>query len=532
MGPSVWLNGPSGLSTGEVEYTDLQIYTADLTAGEILTIYNLNAVRPLAGYAIRVLNNLYASNAITIVGNISGILMNLTSTLNTGSFTTALIVADELGWSNTNLYISNSITTVNVYTTNVNAASYVGTSGSIGIGTADGGYALKIQGNLASSNTLWSLPDVSALQSIYYADDITKRAPHLRPTPSNAASIQSWISATCNAASQPKTWWSTSSAPIFGNVVVEPVGASSYFGSVLLPDGRVLFIPNNADGVGIYNPTTNEFSSIIPQGFPTGSGTNQFQGGVLLPNGNVVMIPSGGSNIIVFNPVSYAFSNAARTSGHQGGVLSPNGNVVLMKGGGSNIGFFNPNLLTLSNIQPGGGSFSGGVLLPNGNIIAVPGSSTNVGMINPVNLTYSNLVVTNSGTFLGGVLTPNGNVVLVPTTSTNIGVLNPTTGVYSNAGVGIDPTGSKYIGGVMLPTGNVILVPHGASNVGMFDPVAFSFSNCAATGGFGVQKFRGGTLLPDGRIVFCPFSSKNVSMLDTFTPAPVEFCLSPYFNKF
>ena len=240
------------------------------------------------GTALYIQGNLYASNALTIGGNITATSMNLASTLNTGAVTMAVLVANALGWSNTNIFISNSITTTNVITTNVNAASYVGTSGSIGINTVGSGYALEINGNLASSNTLWNLPDVSALQSIYYVDDITKRSPHLRPTRANAAAIQSWISATCNAASPPETgWWAPSTTMVTGNAATL---GSSYLDNwsqpVLLPDGRVLLVPEDYSNVGFFNPFTNEFSKVAVSGMKPGV-NNKWRSGVLIPNGNV-----------------------------------------------------------------------------------------------------------------------------------------------------------------------------------------------------------------------------------------------------
>jgi hypothetical protein len=61
----------------------------------------------------------------------------------------------------------------------------------------------------------------------------------------------------------------------------------------------------------------------------------------------------------------------------------------------------------------------------------------------------------------------------------------------------------------------------------MFDPVALTFSNVTASAGFS-----GASLVPDGRVVFAPYTAANVGVLQTFTPASIQLCLSPYFNKF
>jgi len=266
-----------------------------------------------SGTALYVQGNLYASNALT-TPNILATSMNVASTLNLNSLSATLIVANAVTFTGSNLVVANAITTPNVFATNVNAAQFV--SLSVGTPPVTGGATLYVQGNLASSNTLWSLPDVSAVRSVYYLDDITKRAPHLLPTPSNAATIQAWISATCNAAGQSTTgaWWATSSAPSYGNVPAQP----GYSGGVYLPDGRLLFAPSTTSNIGIYTPDAGLFSII--NGAAPG-----FGGGVLLPNGNVVFAPQF-SNVGMFNPVSYQFSNILQLpSNAYNAVLTSNG---------------------------------------------------------------------------------------------------------------------------------------------------------------------------------------------------------------
>ena len=43
---------------------------------------------------------------------------------------------------------------------------------------------------------------------------------------------------------------------VLGPAVV-PAGGSKYLGGVLLPDGRVVFVPWDAAAVGLYDPGTN-----------------------------------------------------------------------------------------------------------------------------------------------------------------------------------------------------------------------------------------------------------------------------------
>jgi len=424
------------------------------------------------------------------------------------------------------------------FQTSTNATALLITpSGQVGIGTTTPTTTLTVTGG------------------IYYTDDVFKRGPYILPTPSNATTIQAWISATCNAASQPsRSWWATSQTPVYGNVAVGPRGSTDYGGSVLLPDGRVLFVPQNASNVGFFNPFTQTFSAVTPTGF--GGSSNQFRSGVLVPNGNVVFIPWNSSNVGMFNPVTYAYSNitvgAAAAGGgfrFQGGVLGPTGNVIMVPRDSANIGVFNPTTLTLTNVGPIAGQglslFGSGVLLPNGNVVMSPlASGSNIGMYNSSSLLasgFSNVgPIASSGTWESVSLAPNGNVIFPPSSSTNVVVYNPTfvsnpiaAGGFSNVPIGFGSIGggNYFQGSALLPSGNVVFCPADASNVGMFDPVALTYSNCAFVSG-ATAKFFGATLIPDGRVVFAPASAANVGILNTFTPAPVEFCRSPYFNKF
>jgi len=467
-----------------------------------------------SGTALYVQGNMYASNALTIAGDIAATSMNVATTLNVGSITTQFFIANTVaGGAGPNIYIPTSITTTNVFATNVNAASYVGTSGSIGINTAGSGYALRIEGNLATSNTLSSLPDVSALQSIYYVDDITKRSPHLLPTPSNAAAIQNWISTTCNSASQTKAWWATSSVPAYGNVTAQP----GYSGGVYLPDGRALFVPSTTSTIGVYTQDSGLFSSI--DGAAPG-----FSGGVLLPNGNVVFAPQF-SNVGMFNPVSYLFSNIlALSSNAYNAVLTSNGIAFTpLNTSTASVVLYNTtavNVLTRAAALDASTPLqTGSVLLPSGNVLfSGPLGSSNLMHFDPVALALSNIAVGTSG-YAGLVLGPNGNVVAVPSGS-NAAVINPVTATSTNVA-----TGGGFSGGVLLPSGKVIFIPRTATAIGTLDPVTLEYSSFGNMSGFS-----GGTLLTSGQVVFAPETSVNVCVLETEVPVSQEFCASPYFN--
>ena len=110
-------------------------------------------------------------------------------------------------------------------------------------------------------------------------------------------------------------------------------------------------------------------------------------------------------------------------------------------------------------------------------------------------------------------------------TSTNS--FNTVTGTTNPGGA------NAYQGGVLLPDGRVVFCPFSATNVGIFNPATNQFSTVTGTTNpGGSSAYVGGVLLPDGRVVFVPYSATNVGMLSGSVPAPREFCLSPYYNKF
>ena len=89
---------------------------------------------------------------------------------------------------------------------------------------------------------------------------------------------------------------------LLGTLTVGPSagsGTDKYEGGVLLPDGRVVFVPHSAASVGVYDPATNMFTA----GPSAGSGAYRYLGGVLMPDGRVVFVPHSGSSAGIYKSV-------------------------------------------------------------------------------------------------------------------------------------------------------------------------------------------------------------------------------------
>ena len=541
---------PLGLVASNVFVTGKSLYGNTLTVqqlstGNVLSVSNANGT---TGLFVNQSSNVGVGTAIPgyslhVVGdvNFTGILRQggtpyvgsqwTTGTTNVYYFSNVGIGTSAVSANLTvtgNVYASNAIQTANIVAAGFTSNS---TNTVFNFDTVAIPFVTSTTLNVASTTNVYSL---TSQTTISYSEDLFKRGPYLMPTTANAAAITGWISATCNASSQTASFWSTTSVPVYSNAAPGPKGTGDYAGCCLLPDGRVVFAPYAASNVGIYNTSTGLFSAVVPSGT---SLTTTYAGCVLAPTGNVVMIPSGATAVGLFNPMNSAFSTFGSANGFYGGVLAPTSatgamRVIMAPLAATTVGIVDPIALTYTAGVAATG-YTGAVLLPSGLVVLVPYSAANISVYNPVTNTITSTLAHGQGgtAFIGGVLLPNGNVLFIPYTSANIVVYNPSTNLIVSTVAHGQTTGS-FNGGNLLPTGNVILTAYSSSYHGMFNPYSGTFSTFGPAQ-TAANKFTGSVLVPDGRVVCVPYiGSANVGIINTLTPAPVEFCLSPYINNY
>ena len=80
----------------------------------------------------------------------------------------------------------------------------------------------------------------------------------------------------------------------------------TYGGGVLVPSGKIVFVPHHANHVGVFDPESSIFETVDISS--TISMDYKYFGAVLTPNGNVVFIPWVAGNVGVFDPATSAFS--------------------------------------------------------------------------------------------------------------------------------------------------------------------------------------------------------------------------------
>jgi hypothetical protein len=70
-------------------------------------------------------------------------------------------------------------------------------------------------------------------------------------------------------------------------------GKTCFYGGVLAPNGKIIFVPYCSANVGIYDPAANTFTTAPAHG----QGANAFLGGVLAPNGRIIFVPYNSANV-------------------------------------------------------------------------------------------------------------------------------------------------------------------------------------------------------------------------------------------
>ena len=375
--------------------------------------------------------------------------------------------------------------------------------------------------------------------------DRTAQGAYLVPSTSNATAITQWVQRTVNNNSRPY-WSNTQTTNSFKTLPTTTNTGGAFIGGVLIPDGRVVFVPQVQSQVGIFDPKTNALT--LSATVTEAGSTYLFNSGCLLPDGRVFFCPWNATRFGVFNPASGVYTSYASANmptnnfNYSGCVVAPNGKVVCAPYRANNIGVFDPVTNTFTTYAAPGVtadvSFTGAVAVPDGRVIMVPwGNNINpahVGIFNTITNTYTT-VSTGANAFqiyAGGVLVPDGRIIMIPNTAQNhIGVFNTNTNIFST--LPASSINQAYFGGCLLPDGTVFFSPQSATNYGIFNPSTNIFTTVTGVvNPPGSRAYNGCTLLLDGRVVMAPFISQTIGILSgSNRPVPREFCLHPFFNK-
>jgi hypothetical protein len=446
----------------------------------------------------QLIGGIAGSNTITVNGDVSTFSANfIGAVFTTNVFTQTLIVGSLSGNIKT---FQNSITT----TSFIVASNVVGQI-------------------LSYANTISTQTNVS------YGTDLSRSGVFLRPDTSNSVYINQSITQNFSNAYSQQMWWSTSNntTPVS---YYSTNGQTGWYGSVLLPDGRVCFVPDTARSIGFLNIQTNTFSNIVPGGDGISSLGGGWRGGILMPDSNVVFLPYSNAFLCMYDPTTNILRKrqSPLPGRFLGGCLLPNGNVLCVPNQlGSILHELNPYAdvgVEQKFIGVGSGSFNGCILRPDGTVILIPEQDIFGYIYNYAADAFSSLVSiqgleTGPGYFTGGVYLPTGRSFLIPKF-----------GIYSAYVSGNIPTAGPIIPGsawgCFAGNGKVVMSTNGAS-VTVFDIYSEQFYTVACNAGYIAP-----VATPCGRVVFSPqTATSGVMVMNLHAQTPPCVALSPYFNK-
>jgi hypothetical protein len=138
---------------------------------------------------------------------------------------------------------------------------------------------------------------------------------------------------------------------------------ANYIFPVLHPNGNIYCSPGFSSSVGIFNESTMTFTSV------TGAQYSCWSGTVLL-DGRILFFPNGAANVELFNPVTNTRTSGAAATGYTGGHLLPGGNVIMC--GGTKWAIYNPVTNTIVNSGTNTTNLFYPRLMGNGNITFAP----------------------------------------------------------------------------------------------------------------------------------------------------------------
>ena len=152
-------------------------------------------------------------------------------------------------------------------------ASALSVSGGATVGSGYAGTAAPIDGLIVSGNVgIGTTAPAQTLDVLGTAQayGVVSTGPYVAfdGSATNKAAFLDWLSLATKTPA--KSWWSEAATPRYSTIAGAP-GNGAYFGGVLLPDGRVVFVPHYATTIGIlsgfprppaelcYHPCFNKF---------------------------------------------------------------------------------------------------------------------------------------------------------------------------------------------------------------------------------------------------------------------------------
>jgi len=286
-----------------------------------------------------------------------------------------------------------------------------------------------------------------------------------------------------------------------------------YFGSVLLPNGKVLLVPAYKTTAGLVDPITLSVSNIGSFG-----GGAAYGGGVLLHDGRVMMIPWYNTSIRFYDYQTGAFTTSAITLGsaahYSCGCVMNSGKVFVPPLQATNAAIYDPDTDSVTYVNLGVTSFFGKpTLLDDGRVFCV-NQSGSARIYNP----STNTVSTPGGTFpnsVGTCLLPDGRVFCGNTSGATAAIYNPVTNTTTTTAAVLQSSR----GCVTLMDGRVLVSPYSSgTSYKVYNPVTDTATTTSLTGG---GNLHGGTVNAYGTVIIPNYSGDVNAFVPGATSNPV-----------
>ena len=336
--------------------------------------------------------------------------------------------------------------------------------------------------------------------------------------------------------------------------ITATVGASGsftyMFASAAATGDLVVFVPEDADGVGIYDTTTSTFELLDISA--TLGACCKFFAAATAGNGQVVMAPMGADGVGVYDPASSEFRyldisaalGSAAGSSHKffAAATAGNGQVVFSGDRLEGVGIYDAASSTFSYVDISatisidesdgstdgrgdgvfGGSYAGVATASNGQVVLAPHDANGVGVYDAALSTFSyfDIAATVSGEdkFSSAVAAPLNRVVFAPNAAGGVGVFDAGTSTFTYVDISatVDAAMQYKFGVAALDAdGLVVMAPFAADGVGLYDPSSGAFSYYDVSGANG--SYLGASTAGDGRVVMAPAAADGVGVFEAQT---------------
>lgn len=302
-----------------------------------------------------------------------------------------------------------------------------------------------------------------------------------------------------------------------------------FHGAAALEDGRAIFAPGDAKGVGIFDATTGSISQ-VRLGVAWDLETDKFWGAVDVEN-IVVFAPHNADSVGIFDSATNCFTaiDVSETIAHDrkfSGVASSHGTAVFAPYDAEGVGILHPTTSTFSfistrNALEGQAKFWGAAATVNGLVVFAPFEAKGVGVFNTVSGVFSLVDISAdyalvSRAFAGATAAINDRVIFAPHDADVVGVYSAASSSFSILDISSTISSPGKFNGAAAIGSLVGFAPRDASGPGLFDGVTFWLVD--ATSGTG--QFAGAVARRNesmGQIVLAPALSPDVGLI-SWTP--------------